>query len=184
MKNLFNGSRIGIEGESRIYVQGDYTPWHNEDEDILEGQDCPLVYKNLELISIDQDGLWLEQKGPEILLEDTTWCLYETDCTGKEENYLDAEILKQELGIEADEEKILYIIHTNEILEKDCPMPIWDVLTEKEIDEKPSSCFDDYWKGTNFTEITSIEDFENHPNNFCQAQDDMMEKIYNFFGGK
>jgi len=81
-------------------------------------------------------------------------------------------------------ENALYLIHTSEILEKDCPMPIWEVLTEKEFDKKPNSCFDDYWKGTNFTEITSIEDFENHPNNFCQAQDDMMEKIYNFFGGK
>jgi hypothetical protein len=40
MKNLFDGSRINIEGDSRIYVQGDYTPWHNEDEDILE------VYEN------------------------------------------------------------------------------------------------------------------------------------------
>jgi hypothetical protein len=181
MKNLFNGSRIGIEGTNRIYVQGDYTPWHNEDEDWIEGQDCPLVYKNLELISIDQDGLWLEQKTDKSLLEDNTWCLYETDCTGVKENYLDAEILKQELGIE---EKVLYLIHTDKILEKDCPMPIWDVLTEKEIDEKPNSCFDEYWKGTNFTEITSIEDFENHPNNFCQAQDDMIEKIYSFFGGK
>jgi Zn finger protein HypA/HybF involved in hydrogenase expression len=104
MKNLFNGSRIGIEGTNRIYIQGDYTPWHNEDEDILEGQDCPLVYKNLDLISINQDGLWLEQKGTESLIEDTTWCLYETDCTNKKENYLDAEILKKELGIEEEKE--------------------------------------------------------------------------------
>jgi len=104
MKNLFNGSRIAIEEENRIYVQGDYTPWHNEDEDCIEGQDCPLVYKNLELILIDENGLWLEQKTDKSLLEDTTWCLYETDCTGVKENYLDAEVLKKELCIE--EEKV------------------------------------------------------------------------------
>jgi hypothetical protein len=181
MKNLFNGSRIAIEGENRIYVQGDYTPWHNEDEDILEGQDCPLVYENLELLSIDEDGLWLEQKTDKSLLEDNTWCLYETDCTGVKENYLDAEILKKELGVE---EKVLYLIHTDEILEQGCPMPIWEVLTGEELDKKPDSCFDEYWKGTTFTEINSIKEFESHHNNFCQAQDDMMSKIYNFFGGK
>ena len=309
MKQLFNGSRIGYEENGRLYVQGDYTPWYNEDEDILEGQDLPLRYANLELIQIDQDGIWLEQKGKETLLQDNTWYLYETDCTGVKENYLDAEILKKELGVEEEDinlddmnvkikvvngigyrtnslenfiereiskfsrhspygrielwsdkiannmdfsiknntlnikyekfenslklefapdrvynyiltdnkrlidfiknfivgtankiednfnkvnfpdskssnENVLYLIHTSEILEKDCPMPIWEVLTGEEFDKKPNSCFDDYWKGTNFTEITSIEDFENHPNNFCQAQDDMIEKIYKFFGGK
>ena len=100
MKQLFNGSRIGYEENGRLYVQGDYTPWYNEDEDWIEGQDCPLVYKNLELIQIDNDGLWLEQKGKETLLQDNTWYLYETDCTGVKENYLDAEILKKELGVE------------------------------------------------------------------------------------
>jgi hypothetical protein len=103
MKNLFDGSRISFEEDSRIYVQGDYTHWHNEDEDILEGQDLPLRYTNLELIQIDQDGLWLEQKGKETLLEDNTWCLYETDCTGVKENYIDAEVLKKELGVEDEE---------------------------------------------------------------------------------
>jgi hypothetical protein len=105
MKQLFNGSRIGIEGENRIYVQGNYLEWYNEYEDILEGQDLPLVFCNLDMIDIDQDGILLEQIGKETLLEDTTWYLYETDCTGVKENYIDAEILKQELCIEEDEIK-------------------------------------------------------------------------------
>ena len=150
MKNLFNGSRISVGVTNRIYVSGNYLKWYNEDEDWLE-QDCPLVYRNLDLISIDEEGLVLEQKGTLDLLNDGTWCLYETDCTGKKENFINSVVLRKELGI-----KVLILTHTNKILEKDCPMPIWGVYTEEEFDRFEKDTDYEDWQDISFTEITSI----------------------------
>jgi len=110
MKKLFDYN-IQIEGDNKIYIQGDYTPWYNKDNNCLSGQNCPLLYENLELISIDQNGLWLETIGKEKLLEDKYWYITEVDSVGCKFNHIGSYTLWEELAdrlyITEEEEKNL-----------------------------------------------------------------------------
>lgn len=76
--------------------------------------------------------------------------------------------------------KCLYIIHTNEILEEDCPMPVLEVYNELEYDNFVKKTTYEDWKQLDSTRICSIEEFENNVLNFCQANEDVY-KIYEYF---
>ena len=95
MKQLLDGSRFGYRN-NQLYVQGNYMEWYNEDEDCLEGPECPLGFRNLMIMYIDEDGIYLELNKNDLLEEDDTWHIYEQNCNGKY-NIVDCKVLKDEL---------------------------------------------------------------------------------------
>lgn len=75
--------------------------------------------------------------------------------------------------------KKLYITHSDTILEKDELRPVWEIYSEEQFDLLPSNAYDDFWKGKDFTEIVSIEEYERL--GFSQADCEDVNYIYKYF---
>jgi len=72
MKQI-NQTRLGYQ-EGKIYVQGNFLPWYNGGLDCLEDKlrsKCPLNFVNCSLMTIDQEGLWLQL--PNSYEKNDTW---------------------------------------------------------------------------------------------------------------